>query len=211
MKAFGGGAGNQTKCAVCDRSVYPNDPQITLDGLSYHKECAKCSDCKCQISLSNFCKFEKTLFCKTHYFKRFKEEGSYLGGEKYAQKSGGAYVTKDSSFVPKESSSNQTAAAAPTSGVDDAEIPSDNAPPAEAEVPEAEEPTNTSETVEAPPSETIETPVTENDASPSEATSTEAVSPAEATEQPAEEAPKTAEAEDVSPSASPESETTEGV
>lgn len=27
-----------------------------------------------------------TLLCKTHYFKRFREGGSYLGGEKFAVK-----------------------------------------------------------------------------------------------------------------------------
>jgi hypothetical protein len=106
MKAFGGGAGNQVKCAVCDSAVYPNDPQITLDGIAYHKSCAKCSDCSCQITLGNFCKFGTTLFCKTHYFKRFSEEGTYLGGEKYAQKSTGGYVAKEASFVPKGTSSS---------------------------------------------------------------------------------------------------------
>lgn len=115
MKAFGGGGGNQTKCATCQRSVYPNDPQITLDGVAYHKECAKCVDCNCQITLANFCKFGTTLYCKTHYFKHFKEEGGYLGDDKYAHKSSsGAYIPKESSFVPKadgtssEANSNNT-------------------------------------------------------------------------------------------------------
>lgn len=102
MKAFGGAGGTQTKCATCQRSVYPNDPQIALDGVVYHKECAKCTDCNCQITLANFCKFGTTLYCKTHYFKRFKEEGGYLGDDKYAHKSSsGAYIAKEASFVPK--------------------------------------------------------------------------------------------------------------
>ncbi len=66
------------------------DPQINLDGSIFHKGCAKCNDCNCQISLSNFTKNENdgiiTLLCKTHYFKRFHEQGSYLGGEKFAIK-----------------------------------------------------------------------------------------------------------------------------
>ena len=32
------------------------DKHINLDGSKYHSGCAKCVDCKCQISLSNFCK-----------------------------------------------------------------------------------------------------------------------------------------------------------
>lgn len=78
------------KCRVCNKSVYPNDPQINLDGTILHKQCAKCEDCQCQITLANFCKNETegtfVLLCKTHYFKRFHEGGSYLGGEKFQVK-----------------------------------------------------------------------------------------------------------------------------
>lgn len=79
-----------SKCAVCSKSVYPMDPQINLDGLRFHKPCAKCADCSCQITISNFTKGEQDgqliLLCKTHYFKRFKEGGSYVGGEKFQVK-----------------------------------------------------------------------------------------------------------------------------
>jgi hypothetical protein len=38
---------------------------------------AKCQDCKCQITLSNFHKSEEggktLLLCKTHFFTRFNE------------------------------------------------------------------------------------------------------------------------------------------
>ena len=63
------------------------DPQINLDGSIFHKPCAKCGDCNCQITISNFTKNESSdqtvLLCKIHYFKRFHEGGSYLGGDKY--------------------------------------------------------------------------------------------------------------------------------
>ena len=78
---------NSNKCAACEKSVYPADPQVSLDGSKYHKVCAKCEDCGCQITLGNFTKCESTLLCKTHYFKRFHEEGSYLGGDKFQNKS----------------------------------------------------------------------------------------------------------------------------
>lgn len=78
------------KCKICKKSVYPMDPQINLDGSIFHKTCAKCADCSCQITLSNFTKNENdgvvTLLCKTHYFKRFHEQGSYLGGDKFQVK-----------------------------------------------------------------------------------------------------------------------------
>lgn len=79
------------KCKVCLKSVYPMDPQINLDGTKLHKACAKCGDCGCQITISNFTKNESSdqtvLLCKIHYFKRFHEGGSYLGGEKFRVKS----------------------------------------------------------------------------------------------------------------------------
>ena len=65
---------------------YPADPQITLDGAKFHKSCAKCFDCGCQISLANFTKCEDTLLCKTHYFKQFHENNSYVGGDKFSKK-----------------------------------------------------------------------------------------------------------------------------
>ena len=74
------------KCPVCNKSVYANDPQLVLDGHKYHKACAKCNDCGCNITLSNFTMCGTVLYCKTHYFKRFHEEGSYLGGDKYENK-----------------------------------------------------------------------------------------------------------------------------
>jgi hypothetical protein len=79
------------KCKVCSKSIYPNDPQINLDGTKFHKPCAKCGDCGCQITISNFTKNESpdqtVLLCKIHYFKRFHEGGSYLGGDKFRVKS----------------------------------------------------------------------------------------------------------------------------
>ena len=53
------------------------DPQIDLDGSKFHRHCAKCKDCNCQINLLNFNKSETPdltfLLCKTHYFQRFNE------------------------------------------------------------------------------------------------------------------------------------------
>jgi hypothetical protein len=202
MRAFGGGAGNQVKCAVCDKTVYPNDPQIALDGVNYHKECAKCSDCRCQITLANFCKFEKTLFCKTHYFKRFKEEGSYLGGDKYAQKSGVARASAAAapgSETPVESQVNEASPA-----------PSE----AEASAPVSEvavEDSPSSDAVSAPTEHPTDVPVTESEASaPEPAATPEAVSNPEVSEEPTQvdaiEAPTASAEEEVTPTTETEAE-----
>jgi len=78
------------KCRICKKSVYPMDPQINLDGGLFHKPCAKCADCNCQITLSNFVKVDNgddtLLLCKTHSLQRFHEKGSYLGAEKFKVK-----------------------------------------------------------------------------------------------------------------------------
>jgi hypothetical protein len=79
------------KCPICTKTVYPMDAQINLDGSIFHLPCAKCQDCKCQITLNNFAKHEfdnkeVLLLCKTHLMKRFHEEGSYIGAEKYKVK-----------------------------------------------------------------------------------------------------------------------------
>lgn len=67
------------------------DPQINIDGGLFHKPCAKCADCNCQLTLSNFVKNdtgdETLLLCKTHHLKRFHEQGSYIGADKYKVKS----------------------------------------------------------------------------------------------------------------------------
>ena len=80
-----------TSCKICSNAIYPMDPQINLDGSKFHKTCAKCGECGCQITLSNFTKNESNdqtmLLCKIHYFKRFHEGGSYVGGDKYRTKS----------------------------------------------------------------------------------------------------------------------------
>jgi hypothetical protein len=96
------------KCITCEKTVYPLDPQIMLDGLAYHKTCAKCADCGCQITLSNFTKSGTTLLCKTHYFKRFHEEGSYLGGDKYSK-----VAPRDSKVGASGEASEAVAAPAP--------------------------------------------------------------------------------------------------
>lgn len=86
------------------------DPQINLDGSIFHKSCAKCQDCNCQITLSNFSLGKMVtggvvMLCKTHYFKRFHEGGSYLGEDKYQHKKGNYNPNFDGAVKPTVSSS----------------------------------------------------------------------------------------------------------
>jgi hypothetical protein len=107
------------KCATCDRSVYANDPQIVLDGLSYHRACAKCTECKCQITIENFTKSGTTLYCKTHYIKKFKEEGTILGSEKFTHQSapgkfaGSGFTIPGAESTASPEGPSSSAAAAP--------------------------------------------------------------------------------------------------
>ena len=56
--------GGGVKCAVCVKSVYPADPQISSDGHTWHKNtCFKCVNCSSQLSISNLAKIEGTLVC----------------------------------------------------------------------------------------------------------------------------------------------------
>lgn len=60
------------------------DTQINIDGFVFHAACAKCVDCRCQITLSNYTKIknaDKTilLLCQNDFYKRFHERGSWNG------------------------------------------------------------------------------------------------------------------------------------
>jgi hypothetical protein len=61
---------NIEKCNNCRKTVYPADPKINFDGETYHKGCAKCFDCGCQLTLRNFARElvngEKVLLCRAH-------------------------------------------------------------------------------------------------------------------------------------------------
>ena len=85
MKAFTSGSASSSNC-VCGKPVYPADAQVTLDGSKYHKACAKCNDCGCQITLSNFTKVGEMLLCRTHNLARFHKNNEYVGGDKFKTK-----------------------------------------------------------------------------------------------------------------------------
>jgi hypothetical protein len=179
------------KCKICLKSVYPMDPQINLDGSLFHTSCAKCEDCKCQITISNFCKNENegkvTLLCKTHYFKRFHEGGAYIGGDKFQVK-----ATRDVQATRRSSLGGVSADAVPPSPSKEAEVAPPAAPEAEAvptPAPEPE-PTPAPAAVELEPEATPAESTTEAEPAPveeipaaEETATTEETPVAEATEE----------------------------
>jgi hypothetical protein len=52
------------KCPVCTKSVYPNDPKLTVDGLVWHKGCFKCSVCSTQLVLRTAQVVAGVIYCE---------------------------------------------------------------------------------------------------------------------------------------------------
>ena len=93
------------KCPVCTKSVYPNDPKISMADCIYHKACAKCATCGGQLTISNFSTAGDRLLCKTHFMEEFHRGGGrYAGDDKYKHGSSG---------TQRRASSQSSTAAAP--------------------------------------------------------------------------------------------------
>jgi hypothetical protein len=56
--------GGSQKCKVCNTTVYPNDSKQAYEGSTYHKGCFKCTDCACQLTLSNVAILGGVVLCK---------------------------------------------------------------------------------------------------------------------------------------------------
>ena len=85
---FGGGASK--KCPICKKTIYPNDPKLSMGGNVYHKSCSKCEVCGGQLNIKNFATSGDRLLCKTHFMEEFASSGgSYGGDEKFKHASRG--------------------------------------------------------------------------------------------------------------------------
>ncbi|KAG2410765.1 LIM domain-containing protein [Vigna angularis] len=69
-------SGTQQKCKACDKIVHFVE-SLSADGISYHKNCFRCSHCNGLLAISNYCSGDGILYCKVHYEQLFKETGSY--------------------------------------------------------------------------------------------------------------------------------------
>jgi hypothetical protein len=115
--------------------------------------------------MSNFTKSESNdetvLLCKVHYFQRFREGGSYLGGDKFRVKadrdvrdsSNTTPVPASESNSPVPSSTtpaNDTVFALPKAVVEEKKTVADEAAPVHTEAPAVEGPVAETEIAEAP-------------------------------------------------------------
>ena len=83
MSRFGGGS---KKCGACGKTIYPNDPQLSIGDKLYHKSCAKCEVCRGQLTISNFSTSGNRLLCKTHFMEEFSQSGGTYGGDERFKK-----------------------------------------------------------------------------------------------------------------------------
>jgi len=93
-------SGTQDKCATCGKTAYPLE-KVTVESLSYHKSCFKCSHGGCSISPSNYAALEGILYCKHHFSQLFKEKGSYNHLIKTASMKRTGAVPEVASAVPE--------------------------------------------------------------------------------------------------------------
>lgn len=68
--------GTQEKCVACRKTVYPIE-KVSIDGVSYHRPCFKCSHGGCTISPLNYVAHEGQLYCRHHHAQLFKEKGDF--------------------------------------------------------------------------------------------------------------------------------------
>ena len=108
------------KCGTCERTVYPHEPNLNLDGRVFHKKCAKCKDCGKYLSLLDFGKStdfiqESFLLCKRHYEERFLRSGvNFKGGWQPSEKEGIQLMIQKRKSVNMEEAPLEDGAAPPT-------------------------------------------------------------------------------------------------
>lgn len=68
-----------TKCAVCDKVVYPVD-KISADEKDFHKSCFRCVECNKVLSLGNYAALQGVFYCKPHFTQMMKTKGNFEEG-----------------------------------------------------------------------------------------------------------------------------------
>ena len=69
------------KCPKCMKSIYANDPKLSMGDDTYHKSCSKCETCGSQLTIKNFATSGDRLLCKTHFMEEFHSSGGTYGGD----------------------------------------------------------------------------------------------------------------------------------
>ena len=68
-----------SKCAICDKTVYPVD-KISADNKDFHKFCFRCKECKKVLILGNYAAIQGVFYCKPHFNQMLKNKDKF--GEK---------------------------------------------------------------------------------------------------------------------------------
>eukprot|EP01121_Diplochlamys_sp_Union-15-3_P002430 TRINITY_DN1212_c0_g1_i2.p1 TRINITY_DN1212_c0_g1~~TRINITY_DN1212_c0_g1_i2.p1 ORF type:complete len:703 (+),score=204.05 TRINITY_DN1212_c0_g1_i2:100-2208(+) len=77
-----------SKCAVCGKIAY-NMEKVSVEGVSFHKSCFKCTECKSTLKLGNYASLKGKYYCKPHFKQLFALKGNYdegFGGEQHKKK-----------------------------------------------------------------------------------------------------------------------------
>eukprot|EP01120_Amphizonella_sp_Union-15-10_P015923 TRINITY_DN827_c0_g1_i1.p1 TRINITY_DN827_c0_g1~~TRINITY_DN827_c0_g1_i1.p1 ORF type:complete len:1002 (+),score=324.37 TRINITY_DN827_c0_g1_i1:84-3089(+) len=77
-----------SKCVVCGKAAY-NMEKISVEGVTFHKTCFKCAECKATLKLGNYASLKGKYFCKPHFKQLFSLKGNYdegFGSEQHKKK-----------------------------------------------------------------------------------------------------------------------------
>ncbi|CAG7718968.1 unnamed protein product [Allacma fusca] len=70
---------NMEECVMCNKRVYAME-KLEVSSKIYHKNCFRCSQCKCLLRMDTFTQNQGVLFCTPHFKQLFKIKGNYDEG-----------------------------------------------------------------------------------------------------------------------------------
>ncbi|CAN8029572.1 unnamed protein product [Ixodes persulcatus] len=81
VKRFEGFSGTPKTdvCSICSKRLYPME-RMEASGFTMHKNCFRCSQCRCILRLGNYADSCGTLYCGAHYKQLFLAKGNYDEG-----------------------------------------------------------------------------------------------------------------------------------
>ncbi|XP_031330133.1 uncharacterized protein LOC116161072 isoform X3 [Photinus pyralis] len=66
-------------CKSCEGTVYPLE-MIAVHGLTFHKNCFRCNECKMILRMNSYSYNRGLLYCTTHFKRLFITKGNYDSG-----------------------------------------------------------------------------------------------------------------------------------
>lgn len=70
---------NNEKCVACGKTAYPLERAVA-SGKVFHKNCFKCSVCKCVLKVIDYAHLDGIFYCQTHFQQLFLMNGDYKSG-----------------------------------------------------------------------------------------------------------------------------------